>query len=63
MNAAEVRQILGKPVRVSKVRGQINVTEEHWLYADGSTAVFLNGLFNRIEPKRSTETQPRAEGK
>lgn len=63
MNAGEVRQILGKPVRVSKVKGQINVTEEHWLYADGSTAVFLNGLLNRIEPKRNTETQPRAEGK
>ena len=63
MNAGEVRQILGKPVRVNKVTAQLHVAEEHWLYADGSTAIFYNGLLNRIEPKRNTETQPRAEGK
>jgi hypothetical protein len=51
MNAGEVRKILGNPVRVSKMKGRLNYTEERWLYADGSTAVFLNGLFNRMEPK------------
>jgi hypothetical protein len=40
-----------------------NVTEEQWLYADGSTIVFHNGILNRIEPKRNTETQPHSEGK
>ena len=63
MNGGEVKKILGNPVRVSRVKAQLNVVEEHWLYADGSTAVFINGLYNRLEPKRNTETQPRAEGK
>ena len=63
MNGGEVKKILGNPIRVTKVKAQLNVAEEHWLYADGSTAVFLNGLLNRIEPKRNTETQPRAEEK
>ena len=63
MNGGEVKKILGNPIRVTKVKAQLNVAEEHWLYADGSTAVFLNGLFNRIEPKRNTEPQPRAEEK
>lgn len=63
MNGAEVKKVLGNPMRVTKVKSQLNVTEEHWLYADGSTAVFLNGLLNRVEPKRNTETQPSAEGK
>ena len=51
MNGGEVKKILGNPVRVSKVKGRLNLTEERWLYADGSTAVFLNGLLSRIEPK------------
>jgi hypothetical protein len=63
MNGGEVKKILGNPIRVRKMKAQLNVAEEHWLYADGSTAVFLNGLLNRIEPKRNTETQPPAEGK
>jgi hypothetical protein len=48
---------------VSRVKAQLNVIEEHWLYPDGSTAVFINGLYNRLEPKRNTEPQPRAEEK
>jgi hypothetical protein len=63
MSTGEVKQILGKPLRVSKVKAGFNVTEEHWLYADGSTIVFQNGLLSRIEPKRNTEPQPRAEEK
>jgi hypothetical protein len=63
MSTGEVKQILGKPVRVSKVKAQFNNPEEHWLYADGSTIVFQNGLLSRIEPKRNTEPQPRAEEK
>jgi hypothetical protein len=63
MNSGEVKKILGNPVRVSRVKGQINVAEEHWLYADGSTAVFYNGLLNRIEPKRTIEPQPSTEKK
>jgi len=63
MNGAEVKKILGNPLRVSRVKAQLNVIEEHWLYPDGSTAVFINGLYNRLEPKRNTEPQPRAEEK
>jgi hypothetical protein len=55
MNGAEVKKILGNPMRVSRVKAQLNVVEEHWLYADGSTAVLVNGIFYRIEPKRSNE--------
>lgn len=55
MSTGEVKQILGKPVRVSKVKAQFNIPEEHWLYADGSTIVFQNGLLSRIEPKRNPE--------
>jgi hypothetical protein len=63
MNGGEVKKILGNPIRVSRVKAQLNVAEEHWLYADGSTVVFINGLYNRLEPKRNTEPQPRAEEK
>src|SRR5215475_14709132 len=63
MSPGEVRQILGKPIRVSKAKAGFNVTEEQWLYADGSTIVFANGILTRIEPKRNTETQPPPEGK
>ena len=63
MSTGEVRQILGKPVRMTKIKARLNYPEEHWLYADGSTIVFQNGLLSRIEPKRNTEPQPRAEEK
>ncbi|HZD42248.1 MAG TPA: hypothetical protein VE131_16110 [Terriglobales bacterium] len=59
MNETEVKNILGKPMRVSRVRAQLNVVEEHWLYADGSTVVFSNGLLNRVEPPhKEEEPQP-----
>jgi hypothetical protein len=56
MTEGEVRKVLGEPVRVSKVKGKLNIAEEHWLYADGSTAVFHNGLFNHIVPKEKNDT-------
>ncbi len=49
--AAEAAEEEKKRIGVSKVKGRLNLTEERWLYADGSTAVFLNGLLSRIEPK------------
>ena len=55
--------ILGNPVRVTKVKAQLNLAEEHWLFADGSTAVFYNGLLSRLEPKRNIEPQPKTETK
>ncbi|HXV79670.1 MAG TPA: hypothetical protein VEG60_07305 [Candidatus Binatia bacterium] len=55
MNQTEVRNILGKPIRENRVQTQLNVEEEHWFYADGSTAVFFNGILNRIEPKPPAE--------
>jgi hypothetical protein len=55
MNGGEVKKILGNPIRVSKLKTGLNVTEEQWLYADGSTAIFLNGLFSHIvKPKQET---------
>ena len=63
MSTGDVRQILGKPVRVSKFKAPYNVAGEDWLYPDGSTIVFHNGLMVRIERKSSTELQPSAEEK
>lgn len=63
MNTGEVKMILGNPVRVIKVKAQLNLAEEHWLFADGSTAVFYNGLLSRLEPKRNIEPQPKTETK
>jgi hypothetical protein len=51
MNGGEVKKVLGNPIRVSKVKAQLNVAEEHWFYSDGSTAIFHNGLFSHIVPK------------
>jgi hypothetical protein len=51
MNAAEVKTVLGDPARVHKIKGRFNLAEEHWFYADGSIAIFHNGLLNRIERK------------
>jgi hypothetical protein len=51
MNEGEVKKILGNPIRVSKVMTRLNVAEEHWIYGDGSTAIFYNGLFSHIVPK------------
>jgi hypothetical protein len=51
MNGGEVKKILGNPIRVSKLKTGLNVVEEQWLYADGSTAIFHNGLFSHIVPK------------
>ena len=61
MTEEEVKHILGKPTRVSKVKARLNVAEEHWLYADGSTAIFYNGLLSHVEPKRNNKPQPRTE--
>ena len=57
------QDILGNPVRVIKFKAQLNLAEEHWLFADGSTAVFYNGLLGRLEPKRNIEPQPKTEDK
>jgi hypothetical protein len=51
MNGGEVKKILGNPTRVTKVKTRLNVAEEHWLYVDGSTAIFLNGVLSHIVPK------------
>jgi hypothetical protein len=62
MNEVEVAKILGSPTRKVRVKAQLNVAEEHWLYPDGSTAIFFNGLLNRIESRPATP-QPRTEHK
>jgi len=63
MNEAEIKKILGNPVRVIRVKAQLNVAEEHWLYPDGSTVIFYNGLLNRIEPPKPATPQPNTEHK
>ena len=51
MNEEEVKTVLGDPVRMRKNEERLNFAEEHWFYADGSIAIFHNGLLNRVERK------------
>ncbi len=49
LNSAEVRRVFGKPQRITKLRGPIKVSEEHWFYPDGSVLVMTNGLLTGME--------------
>ena len=55
LNTGEVRIVLGNPTRVTKIRGQQNLTEEHWFYANGSELIFHNGTLIRVESKEKKE--------
>jgi hypothetical protein len=48
LTAAEVKRILGDPVRVTKAKVQRSFVER-WHYADGSVLVFHNQLLNSVE--------------
>jgi len=50
----EVKRILGNPVRVTKVTGQL-VPEERWQYPDGSVLIFYNQLLIRVEARAGQE--------
>jgi hypothetical protein len=49
LNTTEVKQILGPPRHIRKLRSPLLAAEEQWLYPDGSVIVFNNGLLSRIE--------------
>ncbi len=48
-NTSEVKNVLGAPTRVTKMRGPIKNAEEQWLYPNGSVLIFINGLLSRVE--------------
>lgn len=48
-NTTEVKNVLGSPTRVTRMRGPIKIAEEQWLYGDGTVLIFHNGLLSRIE--------------
>ena len=52
-NTAEVKNVLGAPTRVTKIRGPIKIAEEHWVYPNGSVLIFNNGLLSRVERAES----------
>jgi hypothetical protein len=52
MSTGEVKNILGSPTRVSKIKGPQNIAEEQWFYPDGNVLVFHNGLLSRVERKQ-----------
>ena len=52
MSTGEVKNILGSPVRISKVKGPQNIAEEQWFYSDGNVLVFHNGLLSRVERRQ-----------
>lgn len=69
-NTMEVRKIMGAPVRVTRARGtassppagqnrnQNNTDrqrEELWVYADGATFVFNNGMLTRVDAAPPTQ--------
>jgi len=57
LNTSEIKNVLGAPSRVTRVRGPIKVAEEHWFYPNGSVLIFHNGLLSRIErPETKTPT-------
>ena len=49
----EIKNVLGHPSRITKVRGPIKAAEEHWLYPDGSLLIFQNSLLIRVERKET----------
>lgn len=48
LTQAEVKHILGNPLRVTKVSRQ-RVAEERWHYADGSVLIFHNHLLSQVD--------------
>jgi len=53
LNTNEIKNVLGQPSRVTKVSGASKISEEHWVYPDGSVLIFRNGLLNRVERQQS----------
>ena len=51
LNSAEIKRVLGPPIRITKTGGRIKVAEEHWFYADGSVLTFNNGLLSKVEKR------------
>jgi len=49
LTTSEIKNVLGQPSRIAKVRGPIRIAEEHWFYPDGSVLIFHNNLLNRVE--------------
>jgi hypothetical protein len=52
MSTDEVKNVLGSPTRVSKIKGPQNISEEQWFYTNGNVLVFHNGLLSRVEQKQ-----------
>ena len=48
LTAAEVKNVLGNPARITKGSG-LRGSEELWHYADGSVLTFHNRLLNRVD--------------
>jgi hypothetical protein len=56
MTLAEAKMVLGKPRRVSRIKGPHNFTEEHWFYPDGSVLIFHNGALNRVDTTKKRQS-------
>ena len=51
LNTGEVKQVLGPPMRITRLRAPTKVDEEHWFYKDGSVLIFLNGLLTEVDKR------------
>ena len=51
LNSAEIKRVIGPPIRITKTGGPSKVAEEQWFYADGSVLTFNNRLLSRVEKR------------
>jgi hypothetical protein len=49
LTTGEIKQVLGAPNRVVKIRGPLKLSEERWYYTDGQVLTFLNGLLSAVD--------------
>ena len=50
LKTAEVRRVMGAPLRVTKLRAPVKgLAEEHWFYAGGTVLIFHNGLLTKTD--------------
>lgn len=55
MKTAEIKRVLGEPARVVTLRGRQHVTEEQWIYDNGPTLTFTNGLLTKAKARAKTD--------
>jgi len=58
LTTSEIKNVLGAPSRITKVRGPIKAAEEHWFYPNGSVLIFHNNLLSKVERQDNKPSAP-----